>query len=84
VVSLSSLEFNLLSLLADEPGVVFSKPDLLARLWDPGATDPNLVEACVSSLRRKIEVHGSRLIFTKRGSGYFMRPVSRSALYASA
>jgi DNA-binding response OmpR family regulator len=39
-------------------------------LWGYSGFDPNLVEVLVSSLRRKLERHGPRLIHTVRGRGY--------------
>jgi DNA-binding response OmpR family regulator len=39
-------------------------------VWGYDAYDPNLVEAYVSTLRRKLEQHGPRLIHTVRGVGY--------------
>jgi DNA-binding winged helix-turn-helix (wHTH) protein len=38
--------------------VVVSKPELLARCWDPSSTDPHLVEVTVARLRRRIAAHG--------------------------
>ena len=35
-----------------------SKPELLARCWDPPSTDPHLVEVTVARLRRRIAAHG--------------------------
>ncbi|MDQ4070018.1 MAG: helix-turn-helix domain-containing protein, partial [Actinomycetota bacterium] len=37
------------------------------------AYDVNLVEVHMSSLRRKLEAHGPRLIQTVRGVGYVLR-----------
>ncbi len=73
-VDLTRTEFDVLSTLGRNPGTVYSKAHLLSAIWGFGVTDPNLVEVCVSSLRRKLEAHGPRLIFTQRGRGYFLRP----------
>jgi two-component system, OmpR family, response regulator len=72
-VDLTPTEFDLLCLLGRSPGRVYSKAQLLSEIWGVGVTDPNLVEVCMSSLRRKLDAHGPRLIFTQRGRGYFLR-----------
>jgi DNA-binding response OmpR family regulator len=73
-VALTTLEFNLLNTLASDPGRVFSKTQLLSLVWGFDEYDVNLVEVHVSSLRRKIETGGPRLIHTERGRGYVLRP----------
>ena len=75
-VDLTKTEFELLAVLAREPGRVFSKIQLLSLVWGFDEYDPNLVEVYVSSLRRKLEAHGPRLIVTERGSGYALGPPS--------
>ena len=72
-VDLTPTEFDVLCTLGRNPGTVYSKAYLLSAIWGFG-TDPNLVEVCVSSLRRKLDAHGPRVIFTQRGRGYFLRP----------
>jgi DNA-binding response OmpR family regulator len=72
-VSLTPTEFDLLSTLARAPGHVFSKVQLLSRIWGFDQYDPNVVEVHVSSLRRKIETGPVRLIYTERGRGYVLR-----------
>jgi two-component system, OmpR family, response regulator len=73
VIDVSRTEFEVLLALVKAPGRVFTKPQLLAQVWGFDDFDPNLVEVYVSSLRRKIEAHGPRLIFTERGKGYVVR-----------
>lgn len=72
-VELTPTEFELLVTFARRPGQVLSKERLLALVWDFDAYDPNLVEVYVSSLRRKLERHGPRLLHTVRGAGYVLR-----------
>jgi DNA-binding response OmpR family regulator len=73
-VELTKTEFEVLCALAREPGRVLSKVQLLALVWGFDEFAPNLVEVHVSSLRRKLEAHGPRLIHTERGEGYVLRP----------
>ncbi len=75
---LSRKEYLLLSLLASEPGRVFSKQEIIARLWPTSrraaATD---VQQYVCLLRKKIEQDPSnpRLIKTVPAFGYkFVHP----------
>jgi two-component system OmpR family response regulator len=49
---------------------VLSKTQILTQVWGYDEYDPNLVEAHVSALRRKLEAHGPRLVHTVRGVGY--------------
>jgi DNA-binding response OmpR family regulator len=74
IIHLSATELGLLITLSEHPGRVFSKPELLRRVWDYEEGNPNMVEVQVSSLRHKLEKHGPRLIHTVRGRGYAFRP----------
>lgn len=69
-VELTRTEFDLLTELLVHQGQVLSKAQLLDRVWDHPDQDPNVVEAHLSALRRKLEAHGPRLITTVRGVGY--------------
>lgn len=73
-LALTKIEFELLSVLAREPGRVFSKAQLLSLVWGFDGFHGNLVEVHISALRRKLEAHGGRLIHTERGEGYVLRP----------
>ena len=75
-VNLTTLEFNLLEQLVRNRSRVVSKQQLLAQVWGYGGDvgDEHLVEVHMSSLRAKLEVHGSRVIHTVRGAGYLLRP----------
>ncbi|MCA1675686.1 MAG: response regulator transcription factor [Actinobacteria bacterium] len=72
-MDLTRTEFDLLAVLAKHPGQVLSKVQLLTQVWGFDAYDVNLVEVHMSSLRRKLEAHGPRLIQTVRGVGYVVR-----------
>ena len=73
-LQLTKTEFEVLAVLAREPGRVFSKNQLLSLVWGFAGYQGNLVEVHVSALRRKLEAHGGRLIHTERGEGYVLRP----------
>lgn len=74
VLHLTRTEYELLSVLAQHPGQVLSKVQLLTKVWGFDADEANLVEVHMSSLRRKLEAHGPRLVHTVRGVGYVVRP----------
>jgi two-component system, OmpR family, response regulator len=76
-VDLTRIEFDLLVALGRHPHRVLSKSRLLANVWGFESYNPNVVEARVSALRRKLERHGPRLIHTERGSGYRLRPTNQ-------
>lgn len=71
-VPVTATEMRLLTYLARNRGRVLSKTQILTQVWGYDAYDPNLVEAYVCALRRKLEVSGGRLIHTVRGVGYRM------------
>lgn len=55
---LATREVQLLRALAERPGAVVSKGELLGRVWGPGTSDPHLVEVTVARLRRRLEPVG--------------------------
>jgi DNA-binding response OmpR family regulator len=72
-VGLTKTEFQLLCELAQEPGVVLSREQLLERVWGYGYFgDARLVDAHIHRLRMKIEANPAEpdLILTIRGFGY--------------
>jgi DNA-binding response OmpR family regulator len=76
-VELTFIEFEMLVLLASNPGVVFSRRELLERLR--GSADyrePRTIDVHVRHLREKIERDPSNpeLVLTVRGAGYRFRP----------
>lgn len=69
-LDLTKREYEVLLALAGRAGQVMTKLQLLAQVWRFEASDPNLVEVNVSTLRRKLEAHGPRMLHTVRGVGY--------------
>jgi DNA-binding response OmpR family regulator len=69
VVDLTAKEFDLLAVLAEEPGRVVPRQELFARVWDPvWVGTGKTLDVHVASLRRK--VGDPSLIETVRGVGY--------------
>jgi DNA-binding response OmpR family regulator len=72
-VMLSSLEFDLLAALAGAPGRVFSRAQLLERVWGYDFYgDERVVDVHIRSLRARLgdPAGDPRLIATVRGAGY--------------
>ena len=74
-VDLSPTEFRLLAYLMRNQGQVLTRAQLLKDVWgwNKGAQS-QVVETYVSYLRRKLDALGPRLIHTRRGAGYLLRP----------
>lgn len=74
-VNLTTLEFDLLHLLATNPGRVFRRNELLDRAWGRDFVGVDrVVDVHVSNLRQKLEKDGDgSFIQTVRGIGYAFR-----------
>jgi DNA-binding response OmpR family regulator len=73
-VALTPRELQLLAVLAEYPGRVFTRQELLERVWGDRAYDEHIVEVYVRNLRQKLEDDPSqpRYLQTVRGVGYRM------------
>jgi DNA-binding response OmpR family regulator len=72
-IKLTYVEFEVLTALARSPGRVFSRSQLLERVWgDSAYRDPRTVDVHIRHLREKLErdPRHPELIFTVRGVGY--------------
>ncbi|MEV0271480.1 response regulator transcription factor [Hamadaea sp. NPDC050747] len=71
-VELTRTEFRLLCELAEHPGMVLSRQQLLERVWEYDFGDERLVDVHVGRLRQKIEDEPSapKHLVTVRGLGY--------------
>lgn len=75
-VVVTTIEFDLLSTLAEDPGVVFSRQRLLDRVWGMDYVgDDHVVEVHLGNLRRKLGEDSTSPTFieTVRGVGYRFR-----------
>lgn len=73
---LTTLEFDLLAVLARDPGVVIRRQALLDRVWGIDfVADDHLVDVHVGNLRRKLgdDPAHPRFVETVRGVGYRLR-----------
>jgi len=75
VVHVTATEFRLLAFLLRNPQRALSKQQILEAVWDDDFRGtPNIVEAYVGHLRRKLDQHGPPLIETVRLVGYVLHP----------
>ena len=71
-VPLTSMEYDLLLLLAENPQRVFTREDLLTAIWNEVIVNDRTVDVHIKNLRQKIGAEGA-LIETVRGVGYRVR-----------
>ena len=74
-VVLTRTEFDLLDVLSARPRVVFTRRQLIDRVWGEGwAGDEHLVDIHLGHVRRKLgdDPASSRYVVTVRGVGYRM------------
>ena len=71
-IHLTPREFDLLAVLAAHPGMVFTRNQLLHRIWGDEYFDTRVVDVHIASLRKKIEDDPAhpRYVETVRGVGY--------------
>lgn len=75
-INLTSKEFDMLLLLVNNPGKVFSRDTLLTTIWgDEYPGDARTVDVHIRRLREKIEPNSSdpRYVHTRWGAGYFYK-----------
>ena len=82
-VKLTEMEFNLLELLATNPGRAYSRSEILHQVWGyrlSQYSDTRVVDVHISRLRSKLEDDPSapELILTARGTGYMFQNYSAS------
>lgn len=76
LIDLTIREFDLVKFLASQPNKIFSRQNLLERVWDyEYYGDERTVDVTIRRLREKIEDNPSqpRYIITKRGVGYYFQ-----------
>jgi len=76
VVELTPKEFQILQQLIQDPARVFSRDELLNRVWGEGcALEEHTLDVHIHSLRHKIEADPAhpRFIVTVRGIGYKLK-----------
>lgn len=74
-LDLTKREFDLLAALAENAGIVLSRPQLLRLVWGYDFdADTNVVDVFVTYLRKKLEANSMpRVLHTVRGVGFVLR-----------
>jgi len=72
-IALSQREFDVLLVLASEPGKVFTRSQIERSSATQGLADSNAVDVHIHNLRRKL---GSEYIGTVRGVGYVLETIA--------
>jgi len=78
---LTTQEFGLLYLLSSNPDIVFSRAEIIEKVWQPDVfVDDRVVDTLVKRLRRKIEADPAQpqRVLTVRGAGYKFAPGDES------
>jgi DNA-binding response OmpR family regulator len=83
-VNLTPREVDVLCALLENVDKPLSKQELLKIVWAGESRSENLVEANVSSLRRKLHDLGPPIIHTVHRAGYVLRPVATGPAEARA
>ena len=79
-MTLTYVEFEILAALANAPGRVYTRENLLEQVWgDSTYRDPRTVDVHIRHLREKIETDPKKpeYLFTVRGVGYRFRDSER-------
>lgn len=72
-INLTAKEFDMLYLLASNPGRVFNREEIFRQVWKEDALDVRTIDVHIRNLRDKVEQDGKhpRYIMTKWGVGYY-------------
>mgnify|MGYP006273450443 CR=1 FL=1 len=75
VLNLTKTEFDLLEMLMQKPGTVFTREQIYEEIWGYDfETSSKSLDVYIGYLRRKTEEDGeSRLVYTVRGVGYTVK-----------
>jgi DNA-binding response OmpR family regulator len=72
-LDLTAKELALLSFFIRHPGRILTRKEIYENVWDDDFdTTSNTLEVHLKELRRKLEALGPRLIYNRRGRGYFL------------
>ncbi|QVL31455.1 response regulator transcription factor [Telmatocola sphagniphila] len=70
---LTTKEYSLLAYFLRHVGEVLTRTRIYEQVWDDRYDGvSNSLEVHIAELRRKLEAHGPRILFTVRGRGYYL------------
>ncbi|MBZ2174756.1 response regulator transcription factor [Schnuerera sp. xch1] len=72
-IKLTAKEFDMLYLLAKNPGRVFTREEIFNHIWEEEPMDVRTIDVHIKNLREKIEteIRKPKYILTKWGVGYY-------------
>ena len=74
-MELTVYEFRIFKMLAKEPNRIFSRSDLLERIWGHNvAVTPRTIDVHISNLRKKLQGTNVEIV-SKQGSGYLIHVI---------
>lgn len=74
-IELTATEYELLLFLLRHPRQVLSRDQIYEAVWGYDFEgESNVIEVYIRYLRNKIDIYGPRLIHTRRGAGYVLKP----------
>ena len=72
-LELTAKELGLLAFFLNHPGEILSRTRIYGQVWGEDYDFvSNTLDVHIKELRRKLELHGPRLIHTLRGRGYIL------------
>ncbi|NLY77055.1 MAG: response regulator transcription factor [Tissierellia bacterium] len=76
-IKLTAKEFEVLYLLANNPGKVFTREEIFNHIWEEEPVDVRTIDVHIRNLREKIESDTKRpkYLMTKWGVGYYFNKV---------
>ncbi|MCF6461971.1 response regulator transcription factor [Clostridium sp. Cult1] len=76
-IKLTQKEFEMLYLLAKNPGRVFTREDIFHYIWEEEPLDVRTIDVHIKNIREKIEddIKNPKYIITKWGVGYYFNKI---------
>jgi len=73
-VPLTAKERDVLGLLLARRGMTLSREEIFSALWGVESSESNVIDVYVRYLRKKLDFRfGERIIYTRRGCGYYIK-----------
>ena len=82
-VNLRPRAFEVLRLLAERPGDLLTKDEIMTRVWDDVAVTEDSLTQCIAEIRRAIGDDDRRVVRTVSRKGYLLVPVQHGAQWSS-
>lgn len=76
-IELTAKEFDMLYLMAKNPGRVYTREEIFRQVWEEEAFDVRTIDVHIKNIREKIEddMKNPKYILTKWGVGYYFNKI---------